>query len=68
MKKTDYTIKKEEKDFSVLKNGLYMTQGFFDKESALHSIWVTEGKDPLEFYVEHDNIVFLTSVKPYDSK
>ena len=42
----------------VWKNSKVEAQGFNDEESALHAIWVIEGKDKNEFFVENNGIVF----------
>jgi len=55
MTKTDYTIK----DLKVYKSGKLEAHGFGDIESALHSIWVMEGKRERTFFVESEGIVYL---------
>ena len=55
MTKTDYTIK----DLKVYKNGKMESHGFGDMDSALHSIWVMEGKRQGTFFLESKGIVYL---------
>ena len=55
MTKTDYTIK----DLAVYKSGKLEAHGFNDMESALHSIYVIEGKREGSFFVESKGIVYL---------
>jgi len=55
--KTDYTIEKCGNNRTVWKNSKVASKGFTDDESALHSIWVLEGKNQNDFYVVHDKVV-----------
>ena len=52
MKKTEYKLEQKDNNLRVLKNGKIEAQGFGDEESALHAIWVIEGK------------VFLNEINP----
>lgn len=55
MIQTDYEIEKEDTMFNVLHCGSVVAKGFFDIESALHAVWVTEGKDPTSWFYEVNN-------------
>ena len=57
--KTNYTIEKSRETYRVLKHGKIEAQGFGDVESALHAVWVLEGKKMSEFYTEVDGDVHL---------
>lgn len=59
MKKTNYTTIKEGSAISVLEDGKAFTKGFTDVESAMHSIYVTNGKVVGHFYHSVDSEVFL---------
>ena len=54
-----YTLKQEPSArYTVLKDGLVWAIGFLDIESALHSVWVLEGKVYDHFYVvDADGVV-----------
>ena len=54
IKKTKYQLNQEGEQFEVLKNGKIEAKGFNDEESALHSVWVIEGKVYDHFYVADD--------------
>ena len=46
MKKTNYELQEEKSGYlTVLKDGKCEAKGFNDEESALHAIWVIEGRD-----------------------
>ncbi len=53
--KTDYTI---DQSFKIHKHGKLEAHGFNDSESALHCVWVMEGKVPGTFFVEVNGEVF----------
>lgn len=53
--KTPYTIE----NLKVLKNGKLQAQGLGDMESALHCVFVLEGKKENTFFVEINGEVFL---------
>lgn len=55
MTKTDYKID----NLKVMKYGKIEAHGFGDIESALHSVFVMEGKKQGTFYVEINGDVFL---------
>ena len=41
----------------VWENSKMVAQGFTDDESALHAIWVLEGKNQNDFFVVNDGVV-----------
>ena len=55
--KTNYTIKPKHNQLAVYQDNKIVMQGFGDKESALHSIWVTEGKTRGHFYICEGGVV-----------
>lgn len=57
MHETDYRIEKVYNNVMVTIEDKIIAQGLGDTESALHCIWVIEGKNENEFYVEKDGIV-----------
>jgi len=63
MKKTDYTIKKQNNCYIALKDG--KTQSMtFSVSDALHSLWVINNKNPQEFYTLcDDGCVFVSCVE-----
>ena len=69
MKNTSYTIKKEGTIFIVFKDKIIETKGFTDIGSALHSIWVVEGKVAKDWYYEKEGAVVKgAKVQEDDSK
>jgi len=56
--KTDYTIERK-RTMTVLRHGKIEALGFSDTESALHAIWVMEGRRPDRWYSEEDGVVYL---------
>ena len=62
MIKTNYTIIKEA-TYIVMEGGSHVTKGFTDIDSALHSIWVLNGKVKEHFYQEVNGFVYLEQVK-----
>ena len=52
-----YEIAKEDESYTVYRCGATVSKGFQDIESALHSIWVIEGKIKGEYYTFENNIV-----------
>ena len=65
---TPYTITTEGRLCTVYKDGKITAKGFFDVESALHAIWVDEGKILEDWYYELDGAVIKgTKVEKDDS-
>ena len=58
---TPYTISNCGGHRIVWKNSKVVSQGFFDDDSALHSVWVIEGKNPNHFYVQHKGVFSRTN-------
>lgn len=68
MKKTNYVLHKEKSgSFTVLNNNKVCSKGFNDIESALHSVWVLNGKNQNHFYKQRDGKVFLAYRVPIRS-
>ena len=59
MKKTIYTTIQDGETIEVLEDGKAFTKGFTDMGSAMHSVWVANGKKAHEFYSNIENEVFL---------
>ena len=57
----NYKIEPKGEQYMITSNGKIVAQGFGDKESALHSIWVIEGKNSNDFYREKDGIVKVSA-------
>ena len=51
MTKTNYTVTQDGNNTIVNKNGSLVAQGFTDTESAMHCVWVMEGKQVGTFFV-----------------
>ena len=60
MMTTNYKIVKEDESYTVLKDGAVEAKGFLDESSALHGIWATEGKNPIEWFTLVDGAVVKT--------
>jgi len=54
---TDYKIEHCGTNIMVWKNSKVEAQGLGDTESALHAIWVLEGKNANDFFVEDEGVV-----------
>lgn len=68
MKKTTYTIKKEESGLlTVLDNGKVFSLGFNDPKSALQSIWVLNGSIVGTYYNVKFGKVFLIYKVPFNT-
>lgn len=59
MFKTDWTIKSECPNIKTYKNEKLQTI-CLDEHAALHSIFVTEGSNPDEYYNVHNGVVTMT--------
>jgi len=59
MIETNYRISKNKETFLVSDYGKTVAQGCIDIESALHAIWVLEGKQSTHYYHEEDGVVLL---------
>lgn len=57
--KTGYTIISKDTLYAVVKNNKMIAQGFSDKESALHAIWVMESRNINNFFVENNGEVAM---------
>ena len=57
MIKTDYTVTQNGNNTIVNKNGSLVAQGFTDTESAMHCVWVMEGKQQGTFFSLSGNTV-----------
>jgi hypothetical protein len=60
-KKSVYTFDKTASNIKVMIGSKIEAQGFGDEESALHGIWVLEGKIPTTFYVEAKDGIYFQS-------
>ena len=58
-KETNYTLEYLENNIMVWNNSKVVAQGFTDNESALHAVWVMEGKNLDNFYKVNDGCVTL---------
>ena len=61
MTKTNYTVRKQGKTYSALKDGAIEAYGFGDVDSTLKAIHVLEGSNMNHFYEEGNGIVYLKS-------
>ena len=59
MTKTNYTIEYIGTTISILEDYKPFTKGFTDLGSAMHSCWVSNGKNTREFYHAIGSEVFL---------
>ena len=59
MQATAYTLQRSTNNIKVLLNGKLESHGFQDTESALHSIYVMEGKKQGTFFIEDNGNVFM---------
>ena len=61
--KTNYKLQAEESGLiTVLEHDKILSKGFTDNESALHSVWVINGKCVTDFYDVVGSEVFLRGV------
>jgi len=67
MQQTKYVIQKESARLTVYLNDKVVSKGFTDIESALHSVWVLNGKNQNHFYKQRDGKVFLAYRVPLRS-
>lgn len=56
--KTNYEIVQEGTLFSVYLEGTMACKGFFDEESALHAVWVQNGKKEDNYYTLEGGAVY----------
>ncbi len=56
--KTNYDIRKEGALYSVYDGEKMACKGFFDEESALHAIWVQNGKREDCYYAVEEGVVY----------
>ena len=55
--KTNYTLEYCGNNIMVWRGSKMVAQGFNDDESALHAIWVLEGKNLNDFYAVSSGVV-----------
>lgn len=65
MDKTDWIIISDNNRLTALYKGKIEAKGLDDMASALHAVWVMEGRKKGHFYIEINGEVFLTSELDY---
>lgn len=61
---TDYRVKQKGNGIAVFKEDSIVSQGFWNEDIALHSIWVINGSKPEDFYSLDGEVVIKTTSNP----
>lgn len=66
IEQTKYTIVPDHNRLAVLLDGRIEAKGFTDEESALHAVWMKQGKKAGHFYTVKEGVVYLMVEDPKD--